>query len=269
MKWFLAGVVATLLVACSAQKIEIGSRDTSSTDASSTDAPNPARPACESGPQLPIVDVWDGYIENTRFLSGSSALRVVVSHANEKLACGTVILGDRSPPPAPDPERAYPPALDGDQNQDAYPAWAVVEGFAMPFVDAPIADHVVSLELEWVEFWRPWCALQKPEFDRVQYGLDGGAFEHYACATNVRTVSQSTWPFSVACFQGDRPYSCGKAWQCPFCTCDAQSCSMQPEGPVGVPPLGMSLTFGTETSGIVYCLSFSRPLHLEPAGDGG
>src|SRR5689334_18660684 len=67
--------------------------------------------SCAGGPQLPIVGTWTGYTDAPTLPSRSSSVRLTITHANGRRACGTLTFGLEAPPwpPVTDPETAYPP----------------------------------------------------------------------------------------------------------------------------------------------------------------
>src|SRR5688572_9769558 len=101
------GCLVVLLGGCGNPPLDLGSQDGGQPVAGK---PGPTSESCENGPQLPIVGTWEGYIENYSFISGSDAIRVTVTNANDTLICGTVVLGNpTTPPPVTDGNTAYPP----------------------------------------------------------------------------------------------------------------------------------------------------------------
>ena len=207
--------IAMLLVGCSGTEIEVGSNVR---DAAGATSP------CMMGSQMPIVGRWEGYVENQRYVSGSDALLLVISGANESALCGSVTFGMGTPPaPATDPDAAYPPA------QFPYNILAVgkepgrYEGFPFTLVDGKVTLPVVQFRMTVNEIWKGWCELQTP-----YPWEDAGSPDAFSCMPNEEvqfTEGQGCW-FRLP-DGGQLPIACGKTALCggqKSCSCTAAGC---------------------------------------------
>jgi len=204
------GWLAVLLGACTNQHLDVGSQDGGT---GLVGKPGPTSESCENGPQLPIVGMWEGYVENYSFISGSDAVRINITNANDTLVCGTVVLGDpTTPPPVTDPHTAYPPGrfdpphlVDSWDNSGLLLVYA--EGFALPIANSKVTGSRVQFGANWLQPWEPWCAQQPP--------VPGGP-QGYQCSTAD----------DPACPAKGTPGHCGKTLLCSgICTCTDQQCT--------------------------------------------
>jgi hypothetical protein len=222
---FLALGLNALSAACgSPQPINVGSNDGGGSGGS---GPGPApddTDACRNGAQLPIVGVWEGYIENLKFASGSDAIRVAVTSATSAQACGKVTLGKGTPPaPATDPDIAYPPGYKpiGADPDDAFFSIDRTEGSPLSMVAGTAEATRFKFGADWYELWQSWCALQTPipAMGGASFGClgaEGGAISDQGCFARV----------------GDQmvPLDCGKYLLCSTsnkCTCTMTSCRVE------------------------------------------
>lgn len=223
---FLAvGLIASLTACGSPRPIDVGSNDAGGYGGSvggSGPAPDDSD-ACRYGAQLPIVGVWEGYIENYKLASGSDFIRVAVTSATSAQACGKVTLGKGTPPPpATDPDVSYPPGYVHDPSGpvDAFFSVDRAEGFPLSVVAGTADAARFKFGADWYELWQSWCALQTPV--PVQNSTTGfgcanvGEFGELGCATHVGGQPV--------------PIDCGKLLLCTEsnkCTCTMTSCRIE------------------------------------------
>ena len=178
--------------------------------------------ACRNGAQLPIVGVWEGYIENFKFASGSDSIRVAVTSATAAQTCGKVTLGKGTPPPPPtDPDIGYPPGYPTKTPETNFAFFTIdrTEGFPLS-ISAGTADATrFRFGADWHELWQSWCALQPPvqvaDNLFVCLGASGGGIDELGCTAVV----------------GDREFrlDCGRYHLCTnlMCTCTMTSCRVE------------------------------------------
>jgi len=223
----------TLMAACaSANPINVGSNDgggNAPTDGSGGHGgggPGPApddTDACRNGVQLPIVGVWEGYIENFRFASGSDAIHLAVTSATSAQACGKVTLGKGTPPPPPtDPEVGYPPGYlaNGPFSVSEFFTIDRTEGFPLSIVAGAADSARFKFGADWHEFWQAWCALQPPQAFEDNSGFGcigamGGSTSDQGCASQIGGQLV--------------PLDCGKLQLClgNMCKCTMTSCRVE------------------------------------------
>ena len=131
------------------------------------DAGVPVLPVRDAGPAAtgPLSQgptSWTGYIENYQFPSGSDVIRFTSTVDSSGQVTVTVFLGNGTPPPpATDPNVAYPPGLmlDGLKPLDS-PYWA--EGFAYTMTSGTFQSQRLRFTINNYQLWSGWCALQTP-----------------------------------------------------------------------------------------------------------
>jgi hypothetical protein len=189
--------------------------------------PWPSDANCQSGVQLPIVGVWDGYVENLAFASGSDAVHVTITAANDTEVCGHVAWGQGVPPPPPtDPNVGYPPSfVDASRNGGAAgaPGFEVAEGFPMTVLNGHATSARVQFQVAQKEFWRAWCEMQTPYPAQARGDL-------YLCVPNIGWTGV---PNGCALSNG-QPIDCAKLELCnrQICACTASGCTVSPAGDV-------------------------------------
>jgi len=135
--------------------------------------------ACQ-GEQLPMVGVWDGYVENIVFPSGSDVVHMEIRSANATHVCGSVVFGVLTAPPIVDPSQGYPPGVFQCATPDGGAQFVVrtvdrFDSFAMTMLDGRSSGARLQFRSTVDELWRPWCDLQ-PSYPLA--GDPGG----YSCA---------------------------------------------------------------------------------------
>jgi hypothetical protein len=220
MRRMLGLFVGVVLGGCGSEKLDVGSQGVQQADGG-LDAgqvvmgkPGPTNESCENGPQLPILGKWDGYIENQTWVSGSDAVHVTITNANDTLVCGTVVLGD-GPPPAPIVDRhpAYPddgrfaPSNLPTRWDDQGTLVPFAEDFVLTLANSKVAPPRIQFGANWVLPWKDWCELQPP-VPSIPY--------QYQC--DIRDDAPCTDPAT-----GMR---CGRELLCTeVCVCTADKCS--------------------------------------------
>jgi hypothetical protein len=173
----------------------------------------------------PQTEVWVGQvarqvtIQDTQGIDALTPEHVVlVLSTNQTGTSGSVVFGDREPPPAAtDPSAFYPPMGSFD------PLWyeELIEepfnGFPYTLVDLELKDGRLTASIGPGELWHDWCALQ-PKSDSPTYDgyVCGGVFKPQIDA------SQATDPpdMRVLCDGKDgRGGTYAK-----ICNCDLVSC---------------------------------------------
>jgi hypothetical protein len=209
------GWFAVLLGACTNKHLDMGSQQDGGHGLSGK--PGPTSESCENGPQLPILGVWEGYVENYSFLSGSDAVRLHITNANDTLVCGTVVLGDpTTPPPLTDPHTAYPPGrFDPPHLIDAWDSTGLLlvyaEGFVLPIANSKVTGSRVQFGANWLQPWEPWCAQQTPVAQPAPPGVPP---TEYTC----------NGAGDPAC--SHKGAHCGTNMLCSgICSCTAQQCT--------------------------------------------
>lgn len=171
--------------------------------------------APEVGPLGPSSS-WTGYIENHRFPSGSDVLKLTFASDPAGLIVGKVTLGmGTAPPPATDPEAAYPPGSDPRGARGASP----VEGFPFSMNGGTLVGRRLRFTLAANELWAGWCALQTPagSSDRCLPNWGGMASVGGSCSQKNPETGQTV------------TVSCAKFFMCgpvdSVCTCAAGTCT--------------------------------------------
>jgi hypothetical protein len=198
-----------LVCGCMGSKLDLGAHDAGMGKA------GPTSESCENGPQLAIVGSWTGYVENQKWASGSDVIHMVISNANDTLACGTVSLGDKPPPPpATDPTTGYPPGeFDPTHTPMSWDASTFInyaEGFVMPMADGKATGTRLQFQTNWAASWDSWCALHRPMADVTgRFScLASGVIDDAGCHSSTGEL-----------------VDCGLFMLCgSFCDCTAQAC---------------------------------------------
>ena len=209
------------------QPIDVGSRD-----AGLPDGPNDDPEACRNGTQLPIVGIWDGYIENFALPSRSDLLRLTITSATARQVCGKVRLGTNTPAgPPTDPNVGYPPgkAISMSSSFQMH-AIELAQGFPMTMREATANSTRMRFTAGWHEYWHAWCDLQTP----FLLAVDSSEKPVYSCLTPLVSsdgancyVGNSSGPDGG----GDlRPVDCDKAALCGqlVCQCNENRCTGSP-----------------------------------------
>jgi len=191
--------------------------------------PWPSDSDCQSGTQLPIVGNWSGYVESYQFASGSDAIQVTITAANDAHVCGKVTFGQGTPPAPPtDPNIGYPPSLvaslsstgaAGAPNLDMNS-----EGYPMTMLNGTASTARLQFQVNQRELWKTWCEMQTPYL--AQAGTD-----FYMCVPNV---GWTTGPNGSCVDPNGHPIDCAKEQLCEsrICTCNAAGCTVTPTGNV-------------------------------------
>jgi hypothetical protein len=209
-----------LFCGCASNTLDVGSHD-----GGVMGKPGPTSESCENGTQLPIVGAWTGYIENQKWASGSDVIHMVITNANDTLACGSISLGTAPPPaPATDPNVGYPP---GEFDPMHTPAgWDIstfidyAEGFVMPIAQSSVMGTRLQFQANWTSTWDTWCAIQTPIPSSPP--LPGGP-QGFSCVDPVGTDDTGCHSSSGGVF-----VDCGKFMLCEagLCACTAQGCQL-------------------------------------------
>ena len=213
-----------LLAGCSSKPLDVGS---GTPDDGGTGGKDEMPASCEGGTQLPIVGTWRGYVDNTTFRSGSSALRLDITHANSSQLCGTITFGEGSPPAPPtDPNVGYPPHTTTDPDNGRFelilrrnPGHA--EGFPFSIVSGRVTLPRLRFLMTVNELWRPWCELQRP------FPI-GGNPERFQCVPSLPSQQTSSECSFRLPDGGLEPVDCVKRELCSansVCRCDPTSCT--------------------------------------------
>jgi hypothetical protein len=188
--------------------------------------------SCSSGPQLAIVGTWVGRTDLQRYPSGSDAVKLVISRANTRRVCGTLMFGREAPPwPAIfDSNVAYPPEL-ADTPPSSFAAYlANLEGVPLTLSSARVGLPRLSFRASYAQ-WKNWCAVQTP------YLCEGVATPEYFCvpASGSGGLTPRVRPVpGVGCvteYGGETiVIDCGKAALCLGgpCICTAAECVAPP-----------------------------------------
>ena len=203
-----------LVCGCMGSKLDLGAHDAGMGN------PGPTSASCENGPQLPIVGSWTGYVENQKWASGSDVIHMVIANANDALACGSISLGDKPPPPpATDPTTSYPLGEFDPTHLPMYwdPSTFIdyTEGFVMPMAQGKVTATRLQFQANWASTWDAWCALQTP------IAVGTGDFSCLGSASIDDAGCHSSTGELV---------DCGRFMLCAqggFCVCTAQGCQAQ------------------------------------------
>jgi hypothetical protein len=177
----------------------------------------------QTNPLDAVLGQWDGYVEDYQFMSGSDAIRIVVTTPDGASLTGTVVMGAGTPPAPPtDPNVGWPVGLNtGNPAAISMDQCLPMEGFAYVIVDASLTDSRLRFTVQPAELWTPWCALQTPYEREPGRGV-------FACVPNGTTgCTPGSQPPDVCCLD-DAPIDCGKLALCDLgspCACDATSCT--------------------------------------------
>jgi len=171
-----------LLWGCAGPRLQVGANESDSGSGAGGSAPS-SPGACQAAPDLSMAGTWEGYVENYAFFSGSDAVRVVIGGTNAGSGvCGTVTLGQGTPPPlGSDPDVGYPSDLDSrSELVDDLPAndfkdYRPAEGFAYEMLNGSVEGKRVRFQLAYGEFWKGWCGLQRTTYWSA-------SFQTYSCA---------------------------------------------------------------------------------------
>jgi hypothetical protein len=116
-----------------------------------------------TGPLSQGPTSWTGYIENYQFPSTSDVIRFTSTVDSAGQVMVTVLLGNGTPPPpATDPNVAYPPGLatEGMMLDSASNYWS--EGFAYSMTSGTFQPQRLRFTINNYQLWSEWCALEKP-----------------------------------------------------------------------------------------------------------
>ena len=229
MKRTLPYALAILLIGCAAEQLDIGNNPTP--PGSITPEPPavvgpvgvwPTPAQCAAGRQLPIVGTWEGYMVNARFRSGSDAVQLIITGANDSVVCGSLKFGVGPAPTHPtDPNVGITPGIlivagNVDGNLVNY------EGMPMTVLEGRPELPRLRFRTTTNELWKSWCSLQTP------YLQDTKTDEWYCVPFDAnRTVR--TGPPSCMLLQPDGgiPVDCSKAHLCTsVCACTSAACTI-------------------------------------------
>jgi hypothetical protein len=166
-------------------------------------------------PEPETTLVWDGYIENFQFTSGSDAIHVELDVSASPTVTGTVLFGGAPLlPPVSDPDVGYPSGLD----RDGPPGGLPYEGFQFTATDGDLTQDRLRFNVSRLEVWAGWCALQTPILS------EGADPPFYGCLIN-----SYTWD-DTGCISGNAPIDCGKLYLCNLsrtCECVDTGCTVE------------------------------------------
>lgn len=176
-----------------------------------------------SSPLVPQVcskafaQVWEGNTLDFFFNPQDDRWRIEFdgTDANGRL-CGTVTYigaGEPAPPPATDPDAAYPSDVDFSTGR----ARSVHAGVTYSIIQGAEADGVRHFRISANELWKDWCALQTP------VKSVGG----YACVDDYWTTTDGAVCTVVKEDGSQRHYPYGKCDLCRnpgVCACDSKRC---------------------------------------------
>jgi hypothetical protein len=167
-----------------------------------------------------LVGSWTGYVENYQFDSGSDVIKLVLSVDAGRLG-GKVTYGvGTPPPPATDPNTGYPTSV-FEFGRPYY--W---EGFAYSIVAGTYGSHRLRFNVDSLELWSGWCALQPAPTD--------GSTTCLPQSSSV-TVGQDNCSFTK--LDGTTvPVDCGKIALCFGMMPGAGVCNCSPAGCVAGSP---------------------------------
>jgi hypothetical protein len=169
--------ISLLVVACGGQSLDVGTTDpggaggsggtgaggTSGTGPHVTLPSWPTPTDCVSSSTLDVVGTWEGAIRGASFET-LVPLRLEVHGASEGAGvCGTLLLGEESPPPPPiDPERTWP--RNADTGFGGYPGSFFHEGVAYTLTDGAVSLAQMRFTIQPQEAWKYLCAQQTSYF---------------------------------------------------------------------------------------------------------
>jgi cysteine-rich repeat protein len=166
---------------------------------------------------------WTGYIENYQFPSGSDVIRFTSTVDSSGQVMVTVFLGNGPPPPpATDPNVAYPPVVSGFM---PIPSSYWAEGFAYSMTSGTFQPQRLRFAINNLQLWSGWCALQTPRDDSglclppTWGGLIAGGGTNPQCALLNPANGQNTL------------VDCGKWSLCTeyhVCLCTTTACAYDP-----------------------------------------
>jgi hypothetical protein len=186
----------------------------------------------DAGPSGPDVGVlganqsWTGYVENYQFPSGSDLITITFASDAAGNMVGTVTMGSGTPPPpATDPNVAYPPIVTTlSQNALAYFAAAqyVAEGFGYPMDDGILLAARMRFDVNLYDLWQSWCAIETPAMD--------GSGSCVPDWNGIDSQSTSGQPICSLVNPADNQQvqiDCGKELLCQeaVCACSTNSCT--------------------------------------------
>ena len=173
--------------------------------------PSPPSPP----PPPPSSVVWEGYIENFEFTSGSDTIRVELDVSASPVT-GKILFGDAPLlPAATDPDVGHPAGLDRDGPPGSLP----YEGFEFTATDLDLTQDRLRFNASSLEVWAGWCAMQTPILS------EGADPPFYACLPNVYTWDDN------GCISDSVAVDCGKLYLCNLshtCACADTGCAVVP-----------------------------------------
>ena len=120
----------------------------------------PSTTACAGTNDLPLVGQWHGYIENQA--APWDELFLDIKGANSTAVCGTLRVGNATPPPpATSPIDAYPPGYDPLIDR-SYADWKLIPGYVLTLLDGTSDGTRLRFGISRGEGYKSWCLLQTP-----------------------------------------------------------------------------------------------------------
>jgi hypothetical protein len=164
--------------------------------------------------------IFQGYIENFSFLSGSDDVTIEITATSPTLQ-GTIYFGDGPDlPPPNDPNVGYPAGLGMDGPPGNWP----YEGFHFSIIDGELTQDRLRATMLSSELWTDWCALQTP-VPTVITNPPG-----YNCTADNWSMQPPD-----TCTADGAPVDCGKLYLCGpsfTCACTSSGCAVTVNGMV-------------------------------------
>jgi hypothetical protein len=248
------GALAIAVAACDGRVMDLGSNSGGETtggygSASSYQASTPAgsgaaqcsaRPladagaddsAADAGASLePLLGVWNGYVENVTFPSGSDVLTLTFASGSSGAIAGTITFGSGTPP-AP-PTDAYVEYMPSSSEIPGEP----IEGFAYSVVAVQFDGTRLRFGAESLEPYKPWCELQTSyswaPLDPCAYGcVPDWPGMGSTNPSNVCTLNNPSGGPSVTVNCGVFMFCSGLGPLGFVCDCSATGCTVSLEAP--------------------------------------
>jgi hypothetical protein len=195
--------------------------------ASSTDGPPNALVPQMCSQEL--NQVWEGSTLDFFFnpLDDRWRIELTGTDANGRV-CGTatyLAAGQPAPPPATDPDAAYPPGYDPFNAAIGMKGLVTVwPGVTYSIIQGAEVAGVLRFRLSPSELWKDWCALQTPVRQGDHYGCVGGdggwGSDGVTCTVSNSDGSTQSYPAA----------KCNLCAGIPVCTCDATHCVASDQG---------------------------------------
>jgi hypothetical protein len=172
--------------------------------------------AVMAGP-LGASTTWTGYVENSKFPSGSDALTMTFGTDANGIVKGTIVFGAGTPPPpATDPNVGYPVSASSGVGFNLN---YLAEGYTYAYDGGSLEAQRLRYSVNISQLWAGWCAMQTPPVDGSTGCLPawGGSTSENICSLQNPNTGVNT------------PVDCGKFSLCGTsspCHCSGSGCGI-------------------------------------------